>query len=104
MRVLWTDFAWNMLSQTADYVLMEFGYRTYEGFLQDVEDAVSCVVTNVNSGNVEPYLQGRAREYRSMVVNKRNKLVYEVQKDEGIIYIIDFWDTRRNPQLLTASH
>ncbi len=104
MRALWTEFAWNMLSQTADYVLMEFGYRTYEGFVQDVETAVSCIVANVNSGEVEPCLQGKAREYRSMVVNKRNKLVYEVREDEGVIYIIDFWDTRRDPQLLMASH
>ena len=62
MKVLWTDFAWNMLSQTADYVLMEFGYKTYEGFVQDVETAISCIVTNANSGEVEPYLQGKARD------------------------------------------
>ena len=93
-----------MLSQTADYVLIEFGYKTYEGFVQDVEVAISCIVANTQSGEVEPYLQGKAREYRSMVVNKRNKLVYEVREDEGIIYIIDFWDTKRDPQLLMASH
>jgi hypothetical protein len=34
-------------------------------------------------------------EYRSIVVNRLNKIVYLINNDD--IEIVDFWDTRREP-------
>ena len=34
-------------------------------------------------------------EYRSIVVNRLNKIVYWINNDD--IEIVDFWDTRREP-------
>ena len=104
MVVKWTDFAWTMLSQTADYVLMEFGYKTYDSFMQDVDGAIASIVANPNLGIEETFLRGKVQIYRSLLVNKHNKIVYEVHEHDGIIYIVDFWETRRDPQLLKASH
>ena len=33
--------------------------------------------------------------YRSVIINGLNKMVYRIDGD--IIYIVDFWDTRREP-------
>jgi len=62
------------------------------------------IANNPEIGMIEMQLHGRVQTYRSMTVNKRNKLVYEVHESEGAIYIVDFWETRRDPKLLSASH
>ena len=51
---------------------------------------------NPHLGPVEPYLDNMPEIYRSIVVNRLNKIVYYI-KDNGIV-IADFWDTRREPR------
>lgn len=47
-------------------------------------------------GRIEPLLQDRSKSYRSLVATKYNKIIYYVDDDK--IYIVDFWDTRREPK------
>ena len=42
----------------------------------------------------------RPLTYRSVIINGLNKMVYRV--DGNIIYIVDFWDTRREPVSLAS--
>jgi len=44
---------------------------------------------------IDPLYADRAHTYRSIVINGLNKMVYRIDGD--IIYIVDFWDTRREP-------
>ena len=46
--------------------------------------------------NVEPLLANRTHLYRSVVINKLNKLIYYIENET--IIIADFWDTRREPK------
>ena len=85
-------------------------------FVPDVVSAISKAKENgliipivYNTSGFETFdtlqrLKGKVQIYRSLLVNKHNKIVYEVREHEGIIYIVDFWETRRDPQLLKASH
>lgn len=104
MSANWTDFAWSMLSQTADYILSEYGARSYQGFLQKVDDAVLLLQKHPNLGAEEPLLQDRPLEYRSILVGEHNKIIYVVCQEKDEIQIMDFWDTRREPRLLKSSH
>ena len=45
---------------------------------------------------MEQAQEGRPFAYRSIVVNRLNKIVYRVVEDR--IEIADVWDTRREPQ------
>lgn len=47
-------------------------------------------------GRIEPLLQDRSKSYRSLVATKYNKIIYYVDDDK--IYIVDFWDARREPK------
>ena len=47
-------------------------------------------------GKIEPYLAHRPVKYRSIVVNRLNKIVYRI--DDDAIRIVAFWDTRREPK------
>ena len=48
---------------------------------------------------MELFGQGRhapsGSTYRSVIINGLNKMVYRIDGD--IIYVVDFWDTRREP-------
>ena len=52
-------------------------------------------------GQKEPLLQGRKRDYRSIVISRQNKLVYYVAGDT--LYIVALWDTRREPTTQAAN-
>lgn len=103
MQVEWTDFAWKMLSQTADDILMEFGYQSYCKFLDDVDANVTMLLRFPMSGKEEPLLVSRPLLYRSLVVDTLNKIIYTIDEEKELIYITDFWDVRREPQVLVDS-
>ena len=103
MEARWTEFAWSMLSQTADYILCEFGVKTYEDFLQSVDNVVLTLQQHPLLGDEEKFLQGRPLKYRSIVVDKINKIVYTLDEENNQILITDFWNTRREPNLLIES-
>lgn len=46
-------------------------------------------------GQIDPLYADRPLTYRSVIINGLNKMVYRIDGD--IIYIVDFWDTRREP-------
>ncbi len=50
-------------------------------------------------GSIEPLLKERSLLYRSIVVHKHYKMIYMVKDD--IVYVVDFWDVRKEPNSLT---
>ena len=54
------------------------------------------LVNNPQLGAIEPLLADLPVVYRSIVVNRLNKLVYWINEDT--IEIVAFWDTRREPK------
>ena len=103
MKARWTDFAWSMLSQTADYILYEYGYRAFDTFLDEIDTCVHLLESQPMIGAEERYLANRPFVYRSMVVGRHNKIVYTIDKESGIIHIVDFWDTHREPIMQSRS-
>ena len=55
---------------------------------------------NPNIGSIEPALVGRPVIYRSVMINKRFKLIYFTAKIEDVEYveIVELWDTYMNPE------
>lgn len=97
MKAHWTDFAWSMLSQTADYILEEYGEMALDSFRNDVHACVKLLEEQPLIGPEEKYLSSRPLKYRSVVVGNHNKIVYTIDQEAAILFIVDFWDTRREP-------
>lgn len=95
MKTILTNAAKQQIRQTAKYILKEFGKKRKDQFLQDVRHARFLIADNPFIGSMEPLLVEHATTYRSLVVNRLNKIVYYVDNDT--IYIANFWDTRREP-------
>ena len=100
MRVVWAELASIALKSTSDYLFEEFGVQQQDEFLADIEHLMMLVAANPRMGKREPLLSGLSCPFRSFVVNSYNKIIYTIS--DGIIEIVDFWDTRRDPATLVT--
>ena len=100
MKVVWLPQAKKQLRQTAVYIRGEFGARHRDDFMEDVLHASRLLGENPNMGKKEPLLAGLPTAYRSLVVNRLNKIIYFI--NDGHIEVAAFWDVRREPKALAA--
>ncbi len=96
MTVKWTPTAKKQWRKTAKYIQKKFGDKSREAFMQEVLQTSILLGQYPNLGKIEPFLADLPRSYRSVVVSRLNKIVYYI--DGNIIYIVAFWDTRREPK------
>lgn len=82
------------------YGVKEFGIRTAEKMMHQIDYCVLLLSLNPKLGKVEPILVGHRYEYRSLVVHPHFKLIYYINKDKDRIVITNLWDTRQEPQAL----
>lgn len=100
MIVEWTKQAERALDEAADYVFEEYGWDACDRFLFRVHHAAKLLEDHPHLGPEEPLLAERQVKYRSVVVGHLNKIVYCILDNQ--ISIVDFWDTRREPEALAA--
>ena len=96
MKLKWNLSAKSDMRQVARYVNRKFGRKARQEFMQRVKDAEKMIMRQPNIGPIDPLYADRPRTYRSVIINGLNKMVYRIDGD--IIYIVDFWDTRREPR------
>ena len=85
---------------TALHIKQDFGRMSRDNFLAKVNEVRMLLADNPYLGPVEPLLADRMQTYRSVVVAKLNKMVYYVEDDDKIIYVVAFWDCREEPATL----
>ena len=83
------------MRQVARYVNRKFGRKARQDFMHRVKDTEQLILRQPNTGIIDPLYADRPLTYRSIIINGLNKMVYRIEGD--IIYIVDFWDTRREP-------
>jgi plasmid stabilization system protein ParE len=96
MKVVWQESAKVGRREVAAYIRKEFGIKRVKRFRQEIDDVVTTLMRSPNIGSIDPLYANRPLTYRSVIVNGLNKIVYRIDGD--IIYIVDFWDTRREPK------
>ena len=96
MKLKWNLSAKNDMRQVARYVNKKFGRKARQEFMRRVKDVEKMIMRQPNIGSIDPLYADRPLTYRSVIINGLNKMVYRIDGD--IIYIVDFWDTRRAPK------
>ena len=96
MRVKWNERAISQRSQIAAYIRQNFGAKRKIRFLQEVREAVQRLKRSPHIGQIDPLFSGRAKTYRSVIINGLNKMAYYIEGDT--IRIAGFWDTRQEPE------
>ena len=96
MKIVVDERAAQKIEKTAQYIQEEFGRKARRDFVQALRDIVKLLCQNPNMGPSEPYLVDAPVMYRSIVVNNLNKMIYWINGE--VIEVVDFWDTRREPE------
>ena len=78
-----------------DTFKQNFGKNARMNFRCEIAHVSQLLQKNPNLGPAERYLADAPVLYRSIVVNRLNKMVYWINDD--VIEIVDFWDTLREP-------
>lgn len=94
----WTVDATKRLDDIMKYLVETFSISSVIKLRDEIDSYINILLKNPNAGRVEPFLEGKRYEYRSIVINSINKIVYRIDKD--ILYIVDIWDMRRSPNNL----
>ena len=96
MKIKWEQNARASFRQVARYINTKFGRKARQEFLQRVKDTESQIKCSPYIGQIDSLFLDRPNPYRSIIINGLNKMVYRIDGD--IIYIVAFWDTRREPK------
>lgn len=96
MNYQWRKSAERQLKKDVEYCIRMFGTKVALQFVNSIDRQVLLLAANPHIGIVEPLLTQRRHEYRSLVVHEHYKLVYYIKEDT--LYIVDLWDTRREPK------
>lgn len=98
MKVIVQKAASRQISRVYTYGEQHFGLQAAEKTHARIMETLRLLATNPRLGIAEPLLAGRKREYRSVVVHERFKLVYYIDEAKQVIRIVALWDTRREPR------
>lgn len=99
-NVIWTKRANRERIAILTYGAKEFGKYAAGKLNERIESYAILLDGNPHLGGLEPLLAERCREYRSLVVHEHYKLVYYIKGNT--LYIVDLWDTRREPEKLVG--
>ena len=100
MRVIVTEHAERQIAATASYIEHTYGKTYKKKFRQRVLHTIRILRSQPNSGAIEPLLSDLPRTYRSILVNRINKLIYTI--DDDCIIIVACWDSRRDPATMPS--
>ena len=98
MKVIWLNRAELSLRRTEEYIFREYGEVICERFMQEVKNVAYLLEKMPELGHHEPLLADYEQGYRSIVINRLNKLIYYIK--DNTILIAAFWDCRREPKKL----
>lgn len=96
MRIKVADEAKTKILRTAGYIKDKYGKETSADFRNEILLIRRLLRENPETGPKEPLLSSAPVVYRSIVVNRLNKVIYWINDD--VIEIVDFWDCRREPK------
>ena len=101
MKIIIHDLVKQKIRDMARFIHQEFGVVARSNFNTEINHIVKLLRNNPGIGAAERYLEGTSVLYRSIVVQRRNKIIY--WENDDVIEIVDFWDCRREP-IAQAAH
>ena len=99
MRVVWTPRANRSLEYILTCATDFYGKDQLRRLMADIKRTEPLLCENPRLGSAEPLVANRDVEYRSVVLIRPFKIVYTMDVDS--VYIMDIWDTRQCPDVLT---
>lgn len=104
-EVIWRQEAIASRIEILKYGKSKFGEMVARKLNERIEECTARLKVYPDIGFIEATLVGRPILYRSIMVNKRFKLVYFTATINGeeCVEIVELWDTYMNPERLKTS-
>lgn len=99
-QVMWSKKADNLFEKYVFNAFIEFGRSTSRKWMDERTKMSERLATHPLSYPPEPLLRGWKRCYRSCLILNRFKFVYHYSDQNDMVYVVDIWDTRMNPDSL----
>ncbi|MBR4678495.1 MAG: type II toxin-antitoxin system RelE/ParE family toxin [Bacteroidales bacterium] len=95
MKLIWDEKAKLSVKEIAVYIRTNFGVKFEKIFRDEIRHITDLLLNNPRMGSLDPLFEGRSKQYRSIIVSGKNKMVYYF--DDKTVTIIAFWDSRKEP-------
>ena len=98
MKLVWSDRFKKRIRDYFDYCLVNYGKVATSKKRSKLNNILNNLLRFPESYRIEPLLQDKAKEYRSVNFEKDFKIIYSVGKDE--IRLENLWNTKVSPKNL----
>ena len=95
MKAIWENRAIIARRRIAAYILDNFGENSKADFMAEIRETIDLLKINPYMAAIDPLFDNRAHTYRSVIINRRSKMVYYIENN--VIQIAGFWDCRQDP-------
>lgn len=97
-----TDALFNKeLKECIAYALCEFGRKAATRWRTQYKNIRHQLMLMPEGYSLVPELQ-RRRKYRGAIIMKNFKIIYFYNEQKDILWLVDLWDMRQNPEKLRA--
>ncbi len=96
MRIKWSAHAKKKLQSIFSYYSKRASIQIANKIVDGILIHPHCLLRQTKLGPKEPLLSNKKDTFRYLV-HKNYKIVYTIHSAEKIIYIVDIFDTRQNP-------
>ena len=100
VQIIWSKEALLQLKRHLEYSYTEFGNKTMNKFIKEVEGFEERLRLFPESYKLVPELSDLPKFYRGCTVMKNFLLIHYYDQVHSIIYVDYIWDMRRNPDRL----
>ena len=101
MKIKTSPEATTALRNITAFCRQQWGIKTAHEIIENYQKNKKRLSSNPYMAQAEPLLTNREYAYRGLVIHKYCKVIYRIDKNTDTIYIVDVWDTRREPTRLT---
>ena len=96
-KVTWDELARQNQRDILTYGTQVWGKNAAKKMRLHIKAEIERLARAPFIGKVEPLLQGRCLQFRSLVIHEHYKLVYHYDEAADTLRIAALWDTRREP-------
>ncbi len=100
-KIIWRKRPLKLLDSYIENALVEYGRSTAIEWAEEISTMEQRLIKYPSSYTPENLLLGKKRLFRGChIMNRRFKVIYTYDDNKDIVYIMDIWDTKMNPQAL----
>ena len=92
MKIRWIGLADKSFEDEIDFIIKKWNTEKADTFILQVKSFLKLLKENPYLGKVSDY-----KGYRQFVISTQTKVWYQINEKKKIIFIVFFWNNKRDP-------